>query len=341
MGNELAKFCSSGGCTAKLDPSILSSILHKIPKKKDDNLLVGYESNDDAAVYKLTDEIALVQTLDFFTSIVDDPFMFGKIAATNALSDVYAMGGEVKLALNISCFSEKISPEVLGEILRGGALKVHEAGGVLCGGHTVNDEEMKYGLSVTGVVHPDKILSNNNCKIGDKIILTKPIGVGIITTAYKVGEGSIESFDIALNQMQTLNKYAAQIMLKYDVHACTDVTGFGFLGHLDEMVKDDYSIIVDSKNVLYIDKSFEYAKEFLITAAGQKNRNHLKGKILMENIDNALQEILYDPQTSGGLLISVSENDSLELLKELNTLEIKSSIIGYVTDRTEYNICVK
>lgn len=338
---DYKKFCCSGGCTAKLGPGFLHSVLEKVPNRFDENLLIGFDSSDDAAVYKLTEDIAIIQTLDFFTPIVEDPYTFGKIAATNALSDVYAMGGDVKTALNIVCFPEKMDSEILSEILRGGAEKVEEAGGVLCGGHSINDTEPKYGLSVTGIIHPEKILANNNCKLGDKLILTKPLGVGIITTANKVGEASEEAYNKAIKSMENLNKYSAEKIRKYKVNACTDVTGFGFLGHLYEMTKKDYSIIVDANSVHYIEEAYDYAKEFLITAAAQKNRKYLNGKIKFENIEFAMEEILFDPQTSGGLLISVDSQDAEELLNDLNELEIKSQIVGEVVERKDFSIIVR
>lgn len=341
MSQNNVKFTCGGGCTAKLGPGMLKSVLDKIPNKFDENLLIGIDSSDDGAVYKLTDDIAIIQTLDFFTPIVEDPYTFGKIAAANALSDVYAMGGEVKVALNIVGFPEKMEAEILGEILRGGAEKVHEAGGVVSGGHSINDPEPKYGLSVTGVVHPLKILANNNCKIGDKLILTKPLGVGIITTAHRVGEASEEAYNKAIKSMETLNKYAADKMKKYKVNACTDVTGFGFLGHLNEMIKDEYSIKVNGNTVPYIEEAYDYAKEFLITAGGQRNRRHLKDKVLFKDIEFALEEILFDPQTSGGLLISLSSDEADDLLKELQDLDLKSEIVGEVIEKQEFNIIIE
>lgn len=312
-----------------------------MPKQFDKDLLIGYDSSDDAAVYKLTDEIALVQTLDFFTPVVEDPYLFGKIAAANALSDIYAMGGEVKLALNIVAFPESMDSHILQEILRGGAEKVMEAGGVLCGGHSIDDVSPKYGLSVTGLVHPKKILANNNCKIGDRIILTKPLGAGIVLTGYKMGAASQKSYDKATKQMETLNKYAAEIMRKYDVHAATDVTGFGFLGHLQEMTGNGITVIVNAADVPYIDEAFQLAKDFYITGSAQKNRNYLGDAVLLNDMDFALAEILFDPQTSGGLLISVSENEAEALLKELNdNLDIKSAIVGEVVSYSDYDIIV-
>lgn len=341
MSQNNVKFTCGGGCTAKLGPGMLKSVLDKIPNKFDENLLIGFDSSDDGAVYKLTDDIAIIQTLDFFTPIVEDPYTFGKIAAANALSDVYAMGGEVKVALNIVGFPEKMEADILGEILRGGAEKVHEAGGVVSGGHSINDPEPKYGLSVTGVVHPLKILPNNNCKIGDKLILTKPLGVGIITTAHRVGEASEEAYNKAIKSMETLNKYAADKMKKYKVNACTDVTGFGFLGHLNEMIKDEYSIKVNGNTIPYIKEAYDYAKEFLITAGGQRNRRHLKDKVLFKDIEFALEEILFDPQTSGGLLISLSSDEADDLLRELQELDLKSEIVGEVIEKQEFNIIIE
>ena len=202
---NLNKFTSCGGCIAKLPQGMLKDVVSKIPRSDDPNLLVGFDTSDDGSVYKVSAEIAIINTLDFFPPMVNDPYLFGKIAAANALSDIYAMGGEVKTALNIVCFPEEEDPVILGEILRGGAEKVLEAGGVLCGGHSINDKEVKYGLSVTGVVHPDKIMYNNRCKVGDRIILTKPLGVGMVTTSYKAGAASEESYQQAISSMQTLN----------------------------------------------------------------------------------------------------------------------------------------
>ncbi len=338
---DFSEFCSHGGCTSKLDPAVLSQVLAHIPKKKDDNLIVGYDDSDDGAVYKLSDDIAIVQTLDFFKPMVEDPYLFGKIAAANALSDIYAMGGEPKVALNIVCFSEKMSPFVLMEMLRGGAEKVHEAGAVLSGGHSVNDEEPKYGLSVTGVVNPKKVIKNNSCKIGDKIILTKPLGVGIALAANNMGDCPADTFDIACKQMETLNKYAAEIAFQYNINGITDVTGFGFLGHLNEMVQEDFSIEVDADNIPIIDGTLDLAKEFYITAAGQKNRNHLKGKVKMELKNFPLEEIMFDPQTSGGLLISIDKHESATLIENLEKNNICAKIVGKVVERQDYNIIVK
>ena len=337
---KIGKLAACGGCTAKLPPGMLKDSLSVLPVFVDPNLLVGYDTSDDGAVYRLSDDIAIIKTLDFFPPMVEDPYLFGQIAAANALSDIYAMGGDVKIALNIVAFPENEDPSILADILRGGAEKVQEAGGVLCGGHSISDDTIKYGLSVTGVVHPAKIMRNNRCRLGEKIILSKPLGVGIVTAAYRVGETTQESFEQAVKSMTTLNKYAFEIVRKYNISGMTDVTGFGLLGHLNEMVTDKYSISLNSSNVKFIPEAEKLAKEFLLTSAGQKNRNFLEGKVQFENVEDFMQEILFDPQTSGGLLIAVAEEDATALFDELNTLDITSCIIGEVVSRQSTNIVV-
>ena len=312
-----------------------------LPKKEDKNLIVGYESSDDAAVYKITDDKAIIQTLDFFTTMINDPYLYGQIAATNALSDVYAMGGEVISALNIVAFPENMDLEILHQILKGGAEKVHEAGGVLAGGHSIHDATPKYGLSVTGIVHPDKILQNNNCKEGDLLIVTKPLGVSIINTAHMVKECSEEAFSQSVKQMTTLNKYSAEVMKDFNVNSCTDITGFGFLGHLVEMLDGKSSAEVWAKDIPYIEEAYKCANEFIITAGGQLNRTHVEPNVEYQIKDFALEEIMYDPQTSGGLLISVPEEEAQELLERLNTFEIKSAIVGKVIPKQEKAVILK
>jgi selenide,water dikinase len=306
----------------------------------DENLLVGYDSHDDAAVYKVSDEIAFVQTLDFFPPMVEDPYTFGQIAATNALSDIYAMGGEVKTALNIVCFPEKMDLNVLGEIMRGGSEKVIEAGGVLAGGHSIADDSVKYGLSVTGVVHPNHILANNTGRAGDKLILTKKLGVGIICTANRVGEASDAAMEEAIRSMTTLNKYAAEILRRYPVHACTDVTGFSFLGHLHEMMDGNVSCWVDSSQVPIFKEAVKHADEFLLTAAGQRNRNYVGAAVHFEQVPFAMEEILFDPQTSGGLLAAVSPEAADEAMRELRAAGLPARIVGEIVERREPEIYV-
>ena len=295
--------------------------------------MVGFDAKDDAAVYKLTDDIAFVQTLDFFPPMVEDPYTFGQIAAANALSDIYAMGGEVKTALNIVCFPQSSDLNILGEIMRGGLEKVKEAGGVLAGGHSIDDTDVKYGLSVTGIVNPNKIYSNNTGKAGDRLILTKRLGVGIICTAARIGEADEDTLNEAVDSMRTLNKYACDISKKYDIHACTDITGFGFLGHLMEMMGDDKSCEVYAKQIPVFETAKALADEFLITAGGQRNRNYVGENVIFEDVPFAMEEILFDPQTSGGLLLAVGKEEADALLNELKEAGMPAAIVGEIRER--------
>ena len=328
-------FCKGGGCTAKLGPGILARVLEKIPKTPDPNLLVGFDASDDAAVYRLTDELAIVQTLDFFPPMVEDPYIFGQIAAANALSDIYAMGGQVKTALNIVCFPEAMDLNVLGKILLGGSEKVREAGGVLAGGHSIADADVKYGLSVTGVSHPDRIRTNIGSHVGDALILTKPLGVGIVCTASRLGEASDSAMELAIRSMTTLNRWAAEIAGKYRIHGCTDVTGFGFLGHLCEMLGDNLGAEIDVSRIPFIPECPGYVEEFYLTAAAQRNRNHVQDKVKFEGVSFAMEEILYDPQTSGGLLFSIAPEDADQALEEIKALGLPCGIVGRITERGE------
>ena len=340
MGNEKL-FCKGGGCTAKLGAGILSRVLERLPKfDKDPALLIGYDSKDDAAVYKLTDEVAVVQTLDFFPPMVDDPYTFGQIAATNALSDIWAMGGQVKTALNIVCFPEKSDLNILGEMMRGGAEKVAEAGGVLAGGHSIADSDVKYGLSVMGVVHPDHIYANNTPQTGDCLVLTKRLGVGILCTANRVGEASAEAMEAAIASMTTLNKYAAQCCRAYEIHACTDVTGFSFLGHLHEMMDGAHSCRIEAGAVPVFSEALRHADEFLLTAAGQRNRNHTGPFVGFENVPFAMEEVLFDPQTSGGLLVALPKEQAAALVADLRRGGAPAAVVGEVTDSEDIEIRV-
>ncbi len=340
--SEKIRFCRGGGCTAKLGAGILSRVLEKLPKGPvDENLLIGYDSKDDAAVYKVSDDLAIVQTLDFFPPMVDDPYTFGKIAATNALSDIYAMGGEVKTALNIVCFPENADLNILGEIMRGGSEKVIEAGGTLAGGHSIADKEVKYGLSVMGTVHPDRIYPNDKGQVGDRLILTKKLGVGIICTANRVGEASEAAMQEAIASMTTLNKYAAEVCRDYEIHACTDVTGFGFLGHLHEMMHGELSCCIHAEDVPVIEEAKHHADEFLLTAAGQRNRNHTEPYVQFEGISFAMEEILFDPQTSGGLLIAVPPAQAEPLCLALQKIQPQIAIVGEILPKAEKEIYVR
>lgn len=339
--DEKIVFCTGGGCTAKLGAGVLSRILEKLPRsEKDPNLLVGYDSRDDAAVYRVTENLALVQTVDFFPPMVDDPYTFGQIAAANALSDVYAMGGEVKTALNLVCFPENMDLNVLGEILRGGAEKVAEAGGILAGGHSIADTGVKYGLSVTGLVDPYHLYVNDAGQPGDKLLLTKALGVGLLCTANRVGEAAPEHMAAAINSMTTLNKTAAEISRRYAVHAATDVTGFSFLGHLHEMMGAKLSCVIDARAVPVLPGAEKAADDFLYTAAGQRNRNHTGPFVRFEGVPFAMEEVLFDPQTSGGLLLAVDPAEASALEKELQSAGLPAKIVGEIVPRTETEITV-
>ena len=338
---EKIVFCTGGGCTAKLGAGVLSRILEKLPRgEQDPNLLVGYDSRDDAAVYQVTENLALVQTVDFFPPMVDDPYTFGQIAAANALSDVYAMGGEVKTALNLVCFPENMDLNVLGEILRGGAEKVAEAGGILAGGHSIADTGVKYGLSVTGLVDPHHLYTNDAGQPGDKLILTKALGVGLLCTANRVGEAAPEHLAGAIASMTTLNKTAAEISRKYTVYAATDVTGFSFLGHLHEMMGGKLSCIIDAKAVPVLPGAEQAADDCLYTAAGQRNRNHTGPFVRFENVPFAMEEVLFDPQTSGGLLLAVAPAEAQALEAELQAAGLPARIVGEIRPKAEPEITV-
>ena len=336
-------FCKGGGCTAKLGAGVLSHVLERLPKgEPDENLIIGYDSKDDAAVYRISDDVAIVQTLDFFPPMVDDPYLFGQIAATNAMSDVFAMGGQVKTALNIVCFPEDMDLNILGQIMQGGSEKVIEAGGTLAGGHSIADEGVKYGLSVTGVVHPQRILANNTGKPGDILILTKKLGVGIVCTANRIGAASDVSMKETILSMTTLNKKAAEISNKYRVHACTDVTGFSFLGHLHEMMDGRLSSRIYADYIPVIEGALEYADEFYLTAAAQKNRNYVGNSVSFgEGVTFAMEEVLFDPQTSGGLLLAVHPEDATALLEETQKEGLPAAIVGEITEKTDVEITVE
>lgn len=319
-------------------------MLGKLPKFYDENLLVGIETSDDAAIYKVTDDVALIQTVDFFTPVVDDPYTFGQIAAANSLSDVYAMGGEPKLALNIVGFPNCLDPSILGEILAGGADKVKEAGAVLVGGHSVQDEEPKYGLCVTGFVHPKKIFKNYGCRPGDVLILTKQIGSGIINTAVKAEMASEHEIREAVRVMASLNKKAKEAAEGFAVHACTDVTGFGLLGHCVEMAEaSDVSFHLRVKDIAFMDGAAEYAKMGLVPAGAYRNREYAGERVEAVQTEESEMDILYDPQTSGGLLFSVAAEDALALRKTLEQTQIDTrvSVVGTVKEKMEKLIYVR
>jgi len=293
------------------------------------NLLVGIEHPDDAGVYKVSDDLALVQTVDFFTPIVDDPYAFGQIAAANALSDIYAMGATPITAMNLVAFPiQSMGIEVLREVLRGGLDTMREAEVVLIGGHSIEDDELKYGLAVTGLVHPDAFLTNTGAQVGDRIILTKPLGTGIINTAQKGGMASAEAVQGAVEVMTALNRKAAEVMRGFGVHACTDVTGFGLLGHLSEMIGDEIGIKVFVDTVPILPGTEEYAGMGLVPGGAHRNREFYGPKVEGgEDLSPTLLDVLYDPQTSGGLLIAVAEADAEGILRFLQEVGIKAARI--------------
>lgn len=325
-GVRLTQMCKTAGCAAKIGPGTLAGVLESLPKFEDANLLVGIETSDDGAIYKVSDELALIQTLDFFTPVVDDPYTFGQIAAANALSDIYAMGGEPKIALNIVAWPNCVNPEFLGEILRGGADKVKEAGAVLAGGHSVQDDEPKYGLSVTGYVHPDKIFKNCGARPGDILILTKPLGTGIVNTAVKAEMASQEATEEVIRVMTALNQKAKRVIEKYPIHSCTDVTGFGLAGHSMEMAAGSGVTIQIHVDSLPVQKAAaEYAQMGLIPAGAYQNRSFCEGKIDTGHAEEYLLDIFFDPQTSGGLLISAAPEYAQRIMKDLDLAGLDTS----------------
>ena len=340
---KLTKLASCAGCGAKVGAGTLVHLLEGFKTHTDPRLIVGYDKSDDASVYVINEELALVQTTDFFPPIVDEPYLFGQIAATNALSDVYAMGGEPKLALNIMCLAENMDKHTVQEILRGGYDKAYEAGAIITGGHTIQGSEPIYGLAVSGFVHPDKVLTNSGAKPGDVLILTKPLGVGILTTAAKADMVDKAVLDRIYAQMATLNKTARDIMVKYPVHSCTDVTGFALMGHGFEMAQgSDCTIHIQTEKVPYHKEAYEMAEMGFVPAGAYRNREYAEAGVKnVANVSRAMQDILFDPQTSGGLLIALPEDEGKKCLKELKEKIPQAEIIGYVTKKIDASICLE
>ncbi len=309
----------------------------------DENIIVGFEKSEDAAVYKINENEAIVQTLDFITPVVDDPYLYGQIAAANSLSDVFAMGAEVKTAMNIVGFDKcNLPQEALAEILRGGNDKIKECGGVLLGGHTIESPEMYYGLSVTGIIHPDRVLRNNSAKVGDVLVLTKPLGMGVLTTAIKRDLLDENSMQEVIKLMAELNHKTSQIMREFRVNACTDITGFGFLGHSMESCNNDISLKIDASSVPMLEIAKVKANERIIPGGTIKNQKYLEDKIdFKTELDFATKTLLFDAQTSGGLLISIHKDDAKEFLKRIEELTFGyARIVGEVTPKEEKDIQV-
>ena len=333
MENEvkLTKLSKCAGCGAKVGAGVLAQLLEGIKVHQDPNLLVGFDKSDDASVYQVTDALALVQTVDFFPPIADDPYLFGQIAATNALSDVYAMGGEPRLCLNIMAVPESMPKEAVHQLLRGGYDKVYEAGALITGGHSILDDEPKYGLAVTGFVHPDRVLTNSGARPGDVLLLTKPLGIGVLTTAQKAELLSPEGRALAEKLMTTLNRSARDAMVKYRVHACTDVTGFGLLGHACEMAQgSDVEMELRVADIDLIGEAVELAKMGLLPAGMYRNRTFAEPWVDAGDTELCKQDVLYDPQTAGGLLMAVDPADADALYAELKGCVPSAQRIGTV-----------
>ncbi len=317
-----------------MGPEALDQILKELPLPKDPRVLVGLETSDDAGVYQLSDEVALVQTVDFFTPIVDDPFTFGQIAVANALSDIYAMGGIPLTAMNLVAFPIKsLSLSILKEILLGGLKKMGEAGAALVGGHSIEDQEIKYGLAVTGLVHPNKIVTNAKALPGDQLVLTKPLGTGIISTALKGGLASKEAEQKMVESMIALNRKASEGMKARGAHACTDITGFGFIGHALEMASaSQVGMVIRSNDIPIFPEALEYARLGLIPGGAHSNRQFFSCRVDRDPRVSALRmDLLYDPQTSGGLLISLPMGETARLVETLQKEgDIDSCVVGEV-----------
>jgi len=352
--NELSflSSCTSGGCGAKIGPDELGEVLAELKAKymrqnstqpdEANKLLVGFDGRDDAAVYQIDSEKALVSTVDFFPPMVEDPFLFGKIAAANALSDIYAMGGRPLFALNLVCFPEKLDKKHLKEILAGGFAKAAEADTLIAGGHTIYDREPKYGLAVTGLIDPNRILRNNSCREGDALILTKPLGTGLVMAAFRDGASNPETTKAATDSMEKLNRYAAEKIAAINdaqkpgegpVHASTDVTGFGLAVHASEMAGDTFTVVIDSRSLPILSGALGFAEEDYVTSGGRRNRRAMENIADVSALPPALSEIVFDPQTSGGLLIAVAPEAADELCDAIRRDDPAAAIIGKVTAR--------
>lgn len=328
---KLTKLANCAGCGAKVGAGVLAQLLDGLPVRADPNLLVGFDKSDDAAVYRVSDELALVQTVDFFPPIADDPYLFGQIAAANALSDVYAMGGEPKTALNLLCVPKSMPDSAVQAILRGGYDKVYEAGAVIAGGHSILDEEPKYGLCVTGFVHPDKVLTNAGAQPGDVLLLTKPLGAGILTTAAKADLCPEDVLEGVFARMAALNKAARDAAVPFRVHACTDITGFGLLGHALELAQGgDVHLTIDTNAVDIPAEALEFARMGLLPEGMYRNRRYAGPFVDPGRVPLEVQDALYDPQTSGGLLFAVHPEDADALFAALQKTVPSAQRVGTV-----------
>ena len=331
---KLTKLSSCAGCGAKVGAGTLARLLEGFRTHTDPDLLVGFDKSDDASVYRINDETALIQTVDFFPPAADDPFLYGQIAAANAISDIYAMGGTPRLALNLMCAAEIMEAQWIQEILRGGYEKAYEADVIISGGHTIHGAEPFYGLAVTGFARPDHILTNAAARPGDVLILTKKLGVGILTTAARADFPEDDLMQQVYGQMAQLNREAAEIMAAYPVHSCTDVTGFGLIGHSYEMAQGSgCNIHLMTGSIPFYKEALEYADMGFIPAGAYRNREYAESGVkVCGQVSRAMQDILYDPQTSGGLLMAIPEAEADSLLKDLQNVIPCASAVGYVTE---------
>lgn len=334
MYDKLTSYTKFSGCGAKLGPALLDKALCGLKQPAYENLISDFSTSDDAGIYRVSDEIALVQTVDFFPPIVDDPYIFGQIAAANSLSDVYAMGGKPITALSLVCFpKDKAHIDTLRKMMDGGLNKLIEAETALVGGHSIEDDELKFGFSISGTVHPDKVLYNNTPRLHEKLILTKPLGTGIINTALRGGIASKQSIEAFIDIMRTLNKKAAEGLVGYEVSSCTDVTGFGLIGHACEMTgKGDIGLKIFSDKLELLPDVTEYAQMGLIPAGTYRNRDYRQKFVKdYEKINRSTMDLLFDPQTSGGLLFTVNENQAEDICRNMNGNGVGAHIIGETT----------
>jgi selenide, water dikinase len=342
---KLTSTAKAAGCAAKLSPSVLEQVLKRLPHGDDPNVLVGFETSDDAGIYKLTPELAMVQTVDFFTPIVDDPFAFGQVAAANALSDVYAMGGRPVTALSIVGFPPSASPDLLEEIMQGGLSKISEAGATVLGGHSIRDDDLKFGYAVTGVIDPRKIWKNVGARAGDALILTKAIGTGVIATGLKQGKVPTEAVAAATESMTRLNRAAAEALQELivaaganwpPVHAVTDVTGFGLLGHAREMaIGSRVSLQLDHQRVEYLPGAIEAAQAGFLSGGLRNNQQFVEGCVAFaDGVGEDFRNLFFDPQTSGGLLVAIDREFADEAIARLEQRGVRGAVIGRVLAKT-------
>lgn len=325
-----------------MGPADLAETLHGLKINRPENLLVGFETGDDAGVFDMGNGLYLVQTVDFITPVVDDAYNFGRISALNSMSDVYAMGGDPVTALSVLLYNCSIGGEVIRDMLQGAADEFEKAGCALAGGHTVDDPEIKLGFSITGKITDGRIFKNVGCKEGDVLIYTKPLGIGLMTTALKAQQASKADINAVTDVMLTSNAKASKIMRKHNVTACTDVTGFGMAGHAYEMASGSgVSIELESSWIYTLEGAFAYAKNFIIPAGAYSNMDYLSGKCLFEMSSDNSHIVYFDPQTSGGLLMSISESECSELQRELLDNNIPARKVGRVTEKQDYDIIIK